>query len=381
MERFVTYTAGKEEEGLAISAWLRRLGFSAHQIGRMKFRRGGICLNGEWSRVNRTVHAGDLLRLQLMDNDRDLRAGTDRAPAGGRVEWADPDPSVGPLTVLYEDPDILAVHKRAGLVCHPSPGHYADTLSNAAAAYLRGQGITGRLYLLGRLDRDTSGIVVFAKHAEAAAMLSGQRKQGGFEKIYLAEVRGSFSGCPKSGKIEAPLSRIPDTMHMQVDPDIRTAKRQGLSIRSWRRIRTASLRKPCAGVPSSMDGPIRSGSIWPIQAILWSGSPCMACMPGPSELERRCPRRKRSICICMPGNAASVSLLQEKWSRSRILHRDGQNNTVLYGNYSENYSEDRNSRTAHSDPAVYHHYIHSCPGAGWKALISQGAGSATMLCL
>ena len=81
MERFVTYTAGKEEEGLAISAWLRRLGFSTHQIGRMKFRRGGICLNGEWSRVNRTVHAGDLLRLQLMDNDRDLRAGTDRAPA------------------------------------------------------------------------------------------------------------------------------------------------------------------------------------------------------------------------------------------------------------------------------------------------------------
>ena len=223
MERFVTYTAGKEEEGLAISAWLRRLGFSAHQIGRMKFRRGGICLNGEWSRVNRTVHAGDLLRLQLMDNDRDLRAGTDRAPAGGRVEWADPDPSVGPLTVLYEDPDILAVHKRAGLVCHPSPGHYADTLANAAAAYLRGQGITGRLYLLGRLDRDTSGIVVFAKHAEAAAMLSGQRKQGGFEKIYLAEVRGSFSGCPKFGKIEAPLSRIPDTMHMQVDPDGKAA--------------------------------------------------------------------------------------------------------------------------------------------------------------
>ena len=164
-----------------------------------------------------------ILRLQLMDNDRDLRAGTDRAPARGRVEWSDPDPSVGPLTVLYEDPDILAVHKRAGLVCHPSPGHYADTLANAAAAYLRGQGITGRLYLLGRLDRDISGIVVFAKHAEAAAMLSGQRRQGGFEKIYLAEVRGSFSGCPKSGKIEAPLSRIPDTMYMQVDPDGKAA--------------------------------------------------------------------------------------------------------------------------------------------------------------
>lgn len=222
MKRIVVYTASGAEEGKNISAWLRELGFSARQIGRMKFRKDGICLNGERARVNRILKEGDVLSLQLMDQGEDSREGTDRAPSPGKVEWADPSPEVGPLAVLYEDPDILAVHKRAGLVCHPSPGHYADTLANAAAAYLKKQGIAGRLYLLGRLDRDTSGIVVFAKHAEAAAMLGDQRKQGTFEKIYLAEVRGSFE--KKEEVIDRPLRRIRDTMHMETSPEGKEAR-------------------------------------------------------------------------------------------------------------------------------------------------------------
>ncbi|MBQ5361071.1 MAG: RluA family pseudouridine synthase, partial [Lachnospiraceae bacterium] len=217
MERIVSYTASKKEDGKTISAYLKELGFSAGQIGRMKFRKDGICLNGERARVNRVLKEGDLLSLQLMDRGEDIREGTDRAPAPGKVVWADPAPEVGPLQVLYEDPDILAVHKRAGLVCHPSPGHYADTLANAAAFYLKGQGITGRLFLLGRLDRDTSGIVIFAKHPEAAAMLGDQRKKGTFEKIYLAEVRGGFE--KEEEVIDRPLRRIRDTMHMEVSDE------------------------------------------------------------------------------------------------------------------------------------------------------------------
>lgn len=222
MKRIVRYTASVKEEGETISAWLKELGFSTGQIGRMKFRKDGICLNGERARVNRIVKEGDLLSLQLMDRGEDIREGTDRAPAPGKVVWADPAPEVGPLKVLYEDPDILAVHKRAGLVCHPSPGHYADTLANAAAFYLKGQGITGRLFLLGRLDRDTSGIVIFAKHAEAAAMLGDQRKKGTFEKIYLAEVRGGLES--KETVIDRPLRRIRDTMHMEVSPEGKEAR-------------------------------------------------------------------------------------------------------------------------------------------------------------
>ena len=217
MERIVSYTAGPGEEGLAISAWMKKLGYSQHQIGRMKFREKGICLNGIRARVNRTVSAGDILSLQLMD----IRAGGEPAPGGAL--WADPAPGVGPLQVLYEDQDLLVADKPPGLVCHPSPGHYADTLANAAAAYLRGQGISGRLYLLGRLDRDTCGTVVFAKHAEAAAMLGRQREAGTFEKIYLAEVTGTFPEGQEKGMADMPLRRIGDTMWMEPHPDGKSA--------------------------------------------------------------------------------------------------------------------------------------------------------------
>lgn len=222
MKRIVAYTASRAEGGKTISAWLKELGFSARQIGRMKFRKDGICLNGERARVNRILKEGDVLSLQLMDRGEDSREGTDRAPSPGKAVWADPSPEVGPLGVLYEDPDILAVHKRAGLVCHPSPGHYADTLANAAAAYLKEEGITGRLFLMGRLDRDTSGIVIFAKHAEAAAMLDEERKRGTFEKLYLAEVRGRPEW--KEEVIDRPLRRIRDTMHMEISPEGKEAR-------------------------------------------------------------------------------------------------------------------------------------------------------------
>lgn len=217
MERYVSYTAGPSEEGLTISAWMGRLGYSRHQIGRMKFRPDGICLNGQRVRVNTAAAAGDVLTLQLMDRPPEDK----KAPA---VVWADPDPSVGPLRILYEDQDLLLVDKPPGLVCHPSPGHYADTLANAAAAYLRSQGITGRLFLLGRLDRDTCGVVAFAKHAEAAAMLGRQRESGHFFKTYLAEVRGTFSPEEEKGVIDLPLCRIGDTMWMQVSPGGKPAR-------------------------------------------------------------------------------------------------------------------------------------------------------------
>ena len=89
MKRIVSYTASGKEEGKTISAWLKELGFSAGQIGRMKFRKDGICLNGERARVNRTLKEGDLLSLQLMDRGEDIREGTDTAPAPGKVVWAD----------------------------------------------------------------------------------------------------------------------------------------------------------------------------------------------------------------------------------------------------------------------------------------------------
>lgn len=95
---------------------------------------------------------------------------------------AEPDgtPSV-PL--LYEDDDIAVYDKPAGMACHPVRGMQSGTLANVFARDCRARGQEAVCRLMGRLDRDTSGAVVIAKNAFAAAALTGQ-----VEKAYLALV-------------------------------------------------------------------------------------------------------------------------------------------------------------------------------------------------
>ena len=110
-----------------------------------------------------------------------------------------------PLQVLYEDSDLLIVNKPAGMVCHPSPGHFSDTLANQAAAHLGGTGTAMDMRVTGRLDKDTSGIVTFARNSEAAAMIQRQREDGRLVKIYLALAEGRFE--QPEGTVDCPLRR------------------------------------------------------------------------------------------------------------------------------------------------------------------------------
>jgi len=182
---------------------MKKTGFSARQISRFKYRKEGIILNGERRYVNALLHTGDVLQLKLTQGgepaeEQEEAAGYLRA-RDGRLQkiWAAPAAWLSenyPLSVLYEDQDILAADKASGVVCHPSPGHYNDTLSNQVAAHL---GCIGReldVRVTGRLDRDTSGIVIFALNTETAAQLIRQRQASMMQKLYIARVRGHFSG-------------------------------------------------------------------------------------------------------------------------------------------------------------------------------------------
>ena len=81
------------------------------------------------------------------------------------------------LQILYEDQDLLAVNKPAGMVTHPSGSHYRDSLSNQIAAYFRSKGEATRIRSVGRLDKETSGILLFARNQVAAARLQKQREE------------------------------------------------------------------------------------------------------------------------------------------------------------------------------------------------------------
>ena len=115
-----------------------------------------------------------------------------------------------PLDILYEDTDIFVVNKSAGLVVHPAAGHRCGTLMNALLYHCRDlNGVGGELRpgIVHRLDKDTSGVMVVAKHDRAMAALVRQFKNGEVKKTYRAIVHGC--PCPPSGTVRTLVGRSP----------------------------------------------------------------------------------------------------------------------------------------------------------------------------
>jgi 23S rRNA pseudouridine1911/1915/1917 synthase len=133
-----------------------------------------------------------------------------------------PEPDIA-LTVVHEDADLLIIDKPAGLVVHPAAGHASGTLVNALLGRAGGAeygGIAGvqRPGIVHRLDRDTSGLIMVARHDRAQAALMAQLKARRIKKTYLALVQGSVSAAV--GRIEAPIGRDPKhRTRMAVVPD------------------------------------------------------------------------------------------------------------------------------------------------------------------
>jgi 23S rRNA pseudouridine1911/1915/1917 synthase len=118
-----------------------------------------------------------------------------------------PDPI--PLTIVYEDADVIVVDKPAGMVVHPAPGHPRGTLANALLAHVPGISVGGsqRPGIVHRLDKDTSGLIVAAKTDRGRTALVTQWEDHSVEKIYLALVTGSVAD--EEAMIDAPIGRDP----------------------------------------------------------------------------------------------------------------------------------------------------------------------------
>jgi 23S rRNA pseudouridine1911/1915/1917 synthase len=119
-------------------------------------------------------------------------------------------PEAIPLRIVYEDADLLVIDKPAGMVVHPAPGHAGGTLVNAVLAHapdLSGVGGETRPGVVHRLDKETSGLIVVAKHDRAHRHLATQLKDRRMDKRYVALVDGAPPS--ESGTIEAPIGRDP----------------------------------------------------------------------------------------------------------------------------------------------------------------------------
>lgn len=199
MNRTLTYSITEAEQGLPISKYLKHLGYSSRSLVELKKMPESVLVNGKWEHLNFPLQTGDTLTIRIQEN-----ASSEKIP-----------PVELPLDIVYEDEDLMVVNKPAGMPIHPSMNNYENSLGNALAWYFARQNKPFIFRCINRLDRDTSGLTVIAKHVVSAGMLSamvaskGNSSSGNpssaFTREYLALVRGEVT--PLSGTISAPISR------------------------------------------------------------------------------------------------------------------------------------------------------------------------------
>ncbi|MBQ1768952.1 MAG: RluA family pseudouridine synthase [Oscillospiraceae bacterium] len=196
------YRCTESDQGRKLYYILRNgMGVSASLLKRLK-NAGAVFLNGEPAFTTVTVMPGDIVTIDLIAAERE----------------ADLEPEAGDIEILFENEAMLIVNKPAGMIVHPSIAKYRGSLAAFAAGYLQKTGQDARCHVVNRLDRDTSGCVVFAKNAYYKTALSEALASSDAEKVYLGVMYGALGGG--SFTISQPIKRAePQKMLRIVSPD------------------------------------------------------------------------------------------------------------------------------------------------------------------
>ncbi|WP_368654575.1 RluA family pseudouridine synthase [Ornithinibacillus sp. 4-3] len=177
-------------DGMMLRDYLQKeLHFSRRIIKGLTSTPGNIWINNEPQTVRYTLCVGDRLFIQFPPEER------------GSVLQPEPIP----LTMIYEDDDLMIIDKPAGMATLPSSVHRSGTLANGILAYYDKKHLPFTVHIVTRLDRDTSGIVLIAKHQYSHSLLAKALKEGNVMRKYFAGVEGKL--LPKQGTINAPIGR------------------------------------------------------------------------------------------------------------------------------------------------------------------------------
>ena len=199
MKRIFNYTIPTKYNEQTLLSFLKGKKYSSQIITHLKRTENGILLNNKWGRVRDILHVGDIVTIQLLED----------ASSENIV------PMNLPLDIIYEDDDILVVNKAANTPIHPSQGNYDNTLANAVVYYYQQKGESFTYRCINRLDRDTTGLLIIAKHMYSASLLSEMVSERKIHREYLAIATGEVL---EAGTIIAPIGRLDgSTIERHVD--------------------------------------------------------------------------------------------------------------------------------------------------------------------
>lgn len=189
MERIFEYQITAAEEGRKIGDFLREKGYSRHLLRQLKETEDGLLRNAQPTFTTVALKAGDRIRVRLLE----------KAEGSEAIM-----PAPLPFEIVYEDEDLLVVNKPADMPIHPSFQNHGNTLADALTWHYQQHGEDFVYRCINRLDRDTTGLLIVAKHLLSASILSDMVGKREIHREYLAIVKGI---PPENGTISAPIGR------------------------------------------------------------------------------------------------------------------------------------------------------------------------------
>lgn len=189
MKKTIHYHPGRSETGQTIEQYLRSRGYSRRLIIQLKQLPSGFCVDGSPAHSNHRLTDGETLTVTLTE------------------ETSSPNivPVPMDLDIVYEDEDLLVINKKANVPVHPSQGNFANTLANGLAYYYSQKGEPFVFRPVNRLDRDTTGLLIVARHMLSSCLLSEMVQSKQLCREYLAVALGLI---PEWGTITAPIARV-----------------------------------------------------------------------------------------------------------------------------------------------------------------------------
>ncbi|MBR4084497.1 MAG: RluA family pseudouridine synthase [Lachnospiraceae bacterium] len=200
MNRTLTYPITEQYASQTIEQFLRGKSYSSQCIKELKKLPVNILIDGTPKYMKHLLQAGETLTVHIQEE-----ISSEKIP-----------PVELPLDIIYEDEDLLVVNKPADMPIHPSLNNYENSLANALAWYFEKQNKPFVFRCINRLDRDTSGLTIVAKHMLSGGILSSMVAERTIHREYVAIVRGII--LPESGTIDAPIGRKGDSIiERQID--------------------------------------------------------------------------------------------------------------------------------------------------------------------